>query len=258
MKRVFSYFKPNTLKVILCLLIKISGIIAELFIPILLSYILDTVVDSGTILDIVFYGFLMLVLSGLGFLGNCKANQIAAGIAKNVTVNLRKDLFTKIMSLSQAQVDSVTMPSLIARMSSDTYNIHQMCGMILRLGVRAPMLLIGGTLCTLFLDPMLTLIMVLILPLVVIVLYFTSKFGIPLYDNVQTKVDKMVLSIRENMTGIRVIKALSKEDYEKKRFDKVNKDLMDYELKSSIVMSTLNPAINIILNFTLPWTSFYS
>jgi ATP-binding cassette subfamily B protein len=251
MKRVFSYFRPNIFKVILCLFIKISGIVAELFIPILLSYILDTVVDTGTILEIALYGLLMIGLSGLGFLGNCKANQIAAGIAKSVSVNLRKDLFTKIMSLSQAQVDSVTMPSLIARMSSDTYNIHQMCGMILRLGVRAPMLLVGGTLCTLFLDTMLTLIMVLVLPLVVIVLYFTSKFGIPLYDTVQTKVDKMVLSLRENMTGIRVIKALSKEDYEKTRFNTVNKELMDYELKSSIVMSSLNPIINLILNFGL-------
>ena len=251
MKRVFSYFRPNIFKVILCLFIKISGIVAELFIPILLSYILDTVVDTGTILEIALYGLLMIGLSGLGFLGNCKANQIAAGIAKSVSVNLRKDLFTKIMSLSQAQVDSVTMPSLIARMSSDTYNIHQMCGMILRLGVRAPMLLVGGTLCTLFLDPMLTLIMVLVLPLVVIVLYFTSKFGIPLYDTVQTKVDKIVLSLRENMTGIRVIKALSKEDYEKTRFNIVNKELMDYELKSSIVMSSLNPIINLILNFGL-------
>ena len=251
MRRVISYFRPNLLKVILCLTIKISGVIAELFIPIILSYILDTVVETGTILDIVLYGLLMIVLSGLGFLGNCKANQIAAGVAKSVSVNLRKDLFTKIMSLSQSQVDSVTMPSLIARMSSDTYNIHQMCGMILRLGVRAPMLLIGGTVCTLFLDPMLTLIMVLILPLVVLVLYLTSKYGIPLYDKVQTKVDKMVLSIRENMTGIRVIKALSKEDYEKKRFNTVNKELMDYELKSSIVMSSLNPIINLILNFGL-------
>lgn len=251
MKRVLSYFRPNLLKVILCLTIKISGVIAELFIPILLSHILDVVVETGTILEIVLYGLLMVVLSGLGFLGNCKANQIAAGIAKSVSVNLRKDLFTKIMSLSQSQVDSVTMPSLVARMSSDTYNIHQMCGMILRLGVRAPMLLVGGTVCTLFLDPMLTLVMVLVLPLVVIVLYLTSKFGIPLYSKVQTKVDNMVLALRENMTGIRVIKALSKEDYEKNRFNAVNKELMDYELKSSVIMSTLNPTINIILNFGL-------
>lgn len=251
MKRVISYFRPNLIKVILCLTIKISGVIAELFIPILLSHILDVVVDTGTIKDIILYGLLMILLSGLGFLGNCKANQIAAKIAKSVSVNLRKDLFSKIMSLSQAQVDNVTMPSLVARMSSDTYNIHQMCGMILRLGVRAPMLLIGGTVCTLFLDPVLTLIMVLILPLVVLALYFTSKYGIPLYSNVQTKIDDMVLALRENMTGIRVIKALSKEDYEMKRFNTVNKELMNYELKSSIVMSSLNPIISLILNFGL-------
>ena len=232
---------------LLCLLIKISGVVVELFIPILLSHILDVVVVSGTILEIVLYGILMIILSALGFLGNCKANQIAAGIAKNVSVNLRKDLFTKIMSLSQSQVDDVTMPSLVARMSSDTYNIHQMCGMILRMGVRAPILLIGGTIATLFLDPMLTLVMLLMFPLVIIALYLTSKYGIPLFSNVQTAIDKMVLVIRENMSGIRVIKALSKEDYEKNRFNKVNKEVMEYELKSGYTMATLSPIINVLL-----------
>ncbi|MBR2138859.1 MAG: ABC transporter ATP-binding protein [Bacilli bacterium] len=251
MKRILNYFKPNIFRVILCLFIKITGVILELFIPIVLSHILDVVVVTGTITDIVWYGVLMLLLSAGGFLGNCKANQIAAGLAKGVTLNLRKDLFTKIMSLSAEQIDNVTMPSLVARMSSDTYNIHQMCGMILRLGVRAPMLLIGGTIATLFLDPMLTLIMLLILPLVAVVLYFTSKIGIPLYSSVQTSIDQMVLTLRENMSGVRVIKALSKEDYEKKRFDKVNSEVMKYELKSSNTMATLNPIINLILNFGL-------
>ena len=251
MKRILNYFKPNIFRVILCLFIKITGVILELFIPIVLSHILDVVVVTGTIGDIALYGLLMILLSAGGFIGNCKANQIAAGLARNVTINLRKDLFTKIMSLSAEQIDEVTMPSLVARMSSDTYNIHQMCGMILRLGVRAPMLLIGGTVATLFLDPMLTLIMIMILPLVAIVLYITSKIGIPLYSSVQTSIDKMVLTLRENMSGARVIKALSKEDYEKTRFNTVNKELMDYELKSSIVMSSLNPIINLILNFGL-------
>ena len=251
MNRVINYFKPQIIKVLLCLFIKISGVVVELFIPILLSHILDVVVDTGTILEIVIYGVLMIILSGLGFLGNCKANQIAAGIAKNVSINLRKDLFTKIMSLSQAQVDDVTMPSLVARMSSDTYNIHQMCGMILRMGVRAPILLIGGTIATLFLDPMLTIVMLLMFPLVILALYFTSKYGIPLFSKVQTAIDKMVLVIRENMSGIRVIKALSKDDYEKGRFNTINKEVMNYELKSSTVMATLNPVINLILNVGL-------
>lgn len=251
MKRILNYFKPNIFRVILCLFIKITGVILELFIPIVLSHILDVVVVTGTIGDIALYGLLMILLSAGGFIGNCKANQIAAGLARNVTINLRKDLFTKIMSLSAEQIDEVTMPSLVARMSSDTYNIHQMCGMILRLGVRAPMLLIGGTVATLFLDPMLTLIMIMILPLVAVVLYITSKIGIPLYSSVQSSIDKMVLTLRENMSGARVIKALSKEDYEKERFNKVNQEVMKYELKSSNTMATLNPMINIILNFGL-------
>ena len=251
MKRILNYFKPNIFRVILCLFIKITGVILELFIPIVLSYILDVVVVTGTIIHIALYGLLMILLSAGGFIGNCKANQIAASLARNVTINLRKDLFTKIMSLSAEQIDEVTMPSLVARMSSDTYNIHQMCGMILRLGVRAPMLLIGGTIATLFLDPMLTVIMIMILPLVAIVLYITSKIGIPLYSSVQTSIDKMVLTLRENMSGARVIKALSKEDYEKERFNKVNQEVMKYELKSSNTMTTLNPMINIILNFGL-------
>lgn len=210
MKRVFSYFKPLLLKVILCLLIKISGVIIELFIPILLSHILDVVVKEGTMLDIVLYGLLMIICSLGGFFGNCKANQIAARIARNVSINLRKDLFEKIMTLSASTVDEVTIPSLVARMSSDTYNIHQMCGMILRLGVRAPMLLIGGTVATLFLDPMLTLVILATFPFVIGILYLISKTSIPLFTKLQQAIDQMVQTIRETMTGIRVIKALSK------------------------------------------------
>ncbi len=251
MKRVFSYFKPLLLKVILCLLIKISGVIIELFIPILLSHILDVVVKEGTMLDIVLYGLLMIICSLGGFFGNCKANQIAARIARNVSINLRKDLFEKIMTLSASTVDEVTIPSLVARMSSDTYNIHQMCGMILRLGVRAPMLLIGGTVATLFLDPMLTLVILATFPFVIGILYLISKTSIPLFTKLQQAIDQMVQTIRETMTGIRVIKALSKEDYENGRFNRINQNVINYELKSSNVMANLNPSINLILNFGL-------
>lgn len=251
MKRVLNYFRPLYLKVILCLIIKISGVIIELLIPILLSYILDEVVKEKTIIDIILYGLLMILCSLGGFLGNCKANQIAAGIAKSVSINLRKDLFEKIMTLSTKTIDEITIPSLVARMSSDTYNIHQMCSMILRLGVRAPMLLVGGTIATLFLDPMLTLVMLGTFPFVIITLYLISKTSLPIFTNVQLSIDQMVQTVRETMTGIRVIKALSKEDYEKERFKKINQKVIDYELKSSNVMANLNPSINLILNFGL-------
>lgn len=251
MKRILRYFKPYKLRVALCLLIKITGIVMELFIPILLAHIIDDVVPNSSIKVIVLYGLLMVVASFLGFMGNCKANQIAAGIARNISINLRHDLFTKIMSLSSSQIDEVTIPSLVTRMSSDTYNVHQMLATILRLGVRAPVLLIGGTIATLILDYAVALVIIATLPVVFLILYLISKIGLPLFSKVQKSIDNMVLSIRESMTGIRVIKALSKEDFEKKRFDKINKDVINYELKSSNAMAVINPLVNFILNIGL-------
>lgn len=251
MKRILRYFKPYKLRVALCLLIKITGIVMELFIPILLAHIIDDVVPNSSIKVIVLYGLLMVVASFLGFMGNCKANQIAAGIARNISINLRHDLFTKIMSLSSSQIDEVTIPSLVTRMSSDTYNVHQMLATILRLGVRAPVLLIGGTIATLILDYAVALVIIATLPIVFLILYLISKIGLPLFSKVQKSIDNMVLSIRESMTGIRVIKALSKEDFEKKRFDKINKDVINYELKSSNAMAIINPLVNLILNIGL-------
>lgn len=251
MQKILKYYKPYIFKVLICLIIKISGIVMELLIPILLSYLLDTVVPNKSMGEIVFYGFLMIGAACLGFLGNCKANQRAAYIAKTITISLRQDLFRKIMSLSERQIDEITLPSLVARMSSDTYNIHQMLAMLLRLGVRAPILFFGGMIATLFLDPILTLVIVATLPLVGLLLYLISKISISLFTDVQKAIDKMVLSLRENITGIRVIKALSKEDYEKGRFDAINKNVIKYELKSSSIMTALNPCINLILNIGL-------
>lgn len=251
MKRILSYFKPYRLRVVLCLIIKITGITMELLIPILLAHIIDDVVPNSSIQAVVMYGLLMILASFLGFMGNCKANQLAAGIARNISINLRHDLFTKIMSLSSSQIDEVSIPSLVTRMSSDTYNVHQMLATILRLGVRAPVLLIGGTIATLILDYVVALVIIAILPIVFLILYLISKVGLPLFSKVQKSIDSMVLSIRESMTGIRVIKALSKEDYEKKRFDRINKDVINYELKSSNTMATINPLVNLILNVGL-------
>ena len=172
-------------------------------------------------------------------------------VAKCVTENLRNDLFMKVESLDSSQIDEITMPSLISRLSNDTYNVHQMVGMIQRLGVRAPILLIGGIIVTFTLDKVLTLVLLLTLPFIIFFTILISKLGIPLFKKVQESIDIMVKVIRENISGIRVIKALSKMDYEQKRFQKINKQVMDYELSSGYTMAFLNPLINIFLNIGL-------
>ena len=123
------------------------------------------------------------------------------------------------------------------RLTSDTYNIHQMIGMMQRLGVRAPILLLGGVLVTLTLEPVLTLVLLAVLPLIGFVIWRISKKGIPLYGELQKAVDRLIRSVREKASGIRVIKALSKEAYEKERFEMCIRDRKDpMELYCNLIL----------------------
>lgn len=254
MRKILPYLKNLKLRLTLELTIKIIGTLMDLAIPYVLTYIIDEVIPVTTkenFTDILWYGLLMVLFSIIGVGFNILANQSASYVAKQVTTGLRHDLFTKVQTLSNNQIDELTMPSIISRLSSDTYNVHQMVGMMQRIGVRAPILLIGGIIVTLTLDPVLTLILLIALPLIVLATVVVSKLGIPLFNKVQTSIDNMIRVIRENISGVRVIKALTKMDYEKNRFQKVNKEVMDYELKSGYTMTSLNPIINVLLNLGL-------
>ena len=118
-------------------------------------------------------------------------------------------------------------------MTSDTYNIHHAINMMQRMGVRAPMIIIGGLFITATLDPVLTLVLAGTLPFVIAVVVLVSKKGVPLYAKVQQLIDVLVRTLREDVAGIRVIKALSKTEYEKKRFEKANIAVSNQELKAS-------------------------
>lgn len=251
MKTIIKYIKPYLGRMSLGLLIKVVGTLMDLAIPYLLSYIIDNIIETGNWKGVCFYGAIMIICAIIGFTGNVLANRMASKVAKLVTTDLRHDLFSKTENLSYRQIDQVTIPSLISRLSSDTYNVHQMVGMMQRIGVRAPILLIGGIIVTFTLDVKLALILMATLPLIVIIVFIITKTGIPLYTDVQKSIDELTRTIRENASGARVIKALSKKDYEKEKFSKVNKHVFDVEIKSGIVMSKLNPLVNLVLNLGL-------
>ncbi len=251
MKMVFKYLKPYLGRMSIGLLIKIVGTVMDLAIPFLLTHIVDNVIKNKDINEVLLYGLLMIVCAFIGFIGNVTANRMASKVSMSVTRDLRHDLFAKIESLSFKQMDEVTIPSLISRLSSDTYNVHQMIGMIQRMGVRAPILLIGGIVITFTLNTTLALILLATLPLIALVTFTITKKGVPLYTSVQKSVDNLIRSVRENASGARVIKALSKGEYEKEKFAKVNKEVFDVEMKSGMTMARLNPTINLILNFGL-------
>lgn len=248
MDRVFRYLKPYYGQMTRGLIIKIAGTFADLGLPWVLAYILDDIIPYGKVSYILFWGGIMVLLAIAARMLNIIANRMASKVARNSVQAIRHDTFERITNLSGAQVDQFTVPSLISRMTTDTYNVHQVIGMMQRLGVRAPIILVGGIVLTSTLDPVLTLILVATLPLLGLLVYLISKKGIPMYTKVQASVDKMVQTIRENISGIRVIKALSKTEYEIQRFRKVNDEVIGNEIKAASIMALSSPIMNLILN----------
>ena len=243
MKWVISYLKPLRIRMAIGFIIKVTGTVAELFIPFLLTHILENVIIKENIKIIVLYGALMAMCALIAGLGNIIANRMAAKVTMIFASQMRRDLFSKTLYLSTRATDKFTIPSLEARITTDTYNVQNFVGMMQRMGVRAPFLLIGGIGITLVMDKILALVMIATLPIIFVVVYGISRKGVPLYEEVQRSVD-----VREDAQGIRVIKALSKNDYENRRYDKVNKALCKEETKAGTIMGVVNPIMTMLMN----------
>lgn len=228
--------------------IKVSGTVAELFLPYILTHILDNVIVTLAVEKVVYYGVIMIICAALACIGNITANRMAAKVSKDFSKKMRKDLFAKTLYLSASDTDRFTIPSLESRITSDTYNVHNFVSMMQRMGVRAPILLIGGMCISFFMDPKLALVMLATLPFIFVTVYSISRNGVPLYTKVQKSVDKMVRVVREDTQGIRVIKALSKNDYENRRYDAVNLALSKDERRAGTIMGSVNPIMMLLMN----------
>lgn len=228
--------------------IKFIGTIMDLLIPWILAYMIDEVVPTQSIRLVFLWGVLMIVCAFFAVTGNILANRFASRVAELSMETIRHDLFAKISCLSCRQVNEFTESSLVSRLTSDTYNLHNAIGMMQRLGVRAPILLIGGIIVTMTLDVSLSLVLVALLPFMGILVYLVSRKGIPMYTRQQEAVDVLIRKVRENVTGIRVIKALSKSEYEKRTFGEINAEVVHREKKAAMTMGITNPVMNFILN----------
>ncbi len=248
MRLILKYLRPLFGRMSFGLSIKSIGTLVELAIPYILSYILKNVVTQQSIALIVAWGMAMVGCSVFACVFNIWANRLAAGVARDFSERLRNDLFGRTIDLSAAQTDSFTVASLESRITTDTYNVHGFVNMMQRMGVRAPIMLIGGIAITLVMDSYLALSMLAVLPFIFITVYFISKKGVPLYTRVQSSVDKMIGVVREDAQGIRVIKALSKERYEHLRYDKANSALVRDEKRAGITMGLVNPVMTLLMN----------
>ena len=248
MRFLGKYLSPFKKKIALGLTIKVLGTVVELFLPLILTHILENVIGEMNITRVILFGALMIFCALTACVSNIIANRMASRVSRDFSERMRMDLFERIMYLSAKDTDRFTIPSLESRVTTDTYNVHNFVGMMQRMGVRAPILLVGGMIISFIMDPFLSLVMLATFPLIFITVYSISKRGVPLYSGVQKSVDSMVRVVREDAQGIRVIKALSKNDYENRRYDKVNARLSADERRAGTIMGIVNPVMTLLMN----------
>ena len=248
MKTLWTYIKPKMKMMSLGFGIKFTGTVIELLLPWLLAVILNQYAPVHDWAMTWRLGLLMLLCSGLALAANVTANRLATKTARDIIYRLRQDLFTKVLNLSCRQADELTEPSLISRLTSDTYNVYRMLDRMQRMGVRAPIMLFGGVAITMAIEPVLTLILLAILPILATVVWQVSRRGTRRYEKTQEALDSLIRRAQESMAGIRVIKALSKDEYEKSCFDQINKEVVQTEKQATLLMNITGPVMNFLLN----------
>lgn len=248
MKMIFRYMGKYIKPIMFGMFLKLCATVAELMIPYVLEYLIDEIVPLEDVAQIILWGGIMIFVAFLCWQFNKNANHCAVKNAHNVSYDARKDLFDKTMHLSGAQFDAFGLPSLTSRMTSDSYNVQSFTQSFQTLCVRAPIMLVGGIIVTMTMDPVLSGILCVMLPLLLVVVVTVSRRGIPLYHKVQERLDDVVRIMRENITGIRVVKALCRMDYESDRFHQYNDKMTAADVKASTVMAIPGPFMQICLN----------
>lgn len=251
MKLIFRYMGRYRAAVLLAMGIKLAGTMTELLLPYILEYMIDDVVPAGSLPRVVLWGLLMFAAAVVCRQLNVLANRRTVDNAHRISYDVRQDLFVKTANLPGSAFDELGLPSLISRMTSDSYNVQSAVQQLQSMCVRAPMLLLGGMVMTLAMDLPLAMILVVMLPVLLAVVFFVCAKGIPMYNTVQKRLDSVVRIMRENITGIRVVKALSKADYEKRRFAVANREMTNCDIKASTVMAIPGPLMQLCLNVGL-------
>ena len=237
---------------------KLIEAIFEVIVPLIMAAIVDNGIKGNMGKGYVYKMGGVLIL--LGVLGLCFAlicQYLASKASQSVGTVMRNDMFRHINSLSHAELDRLGTPSLITRLTNDINQVQQAVAMFIRLVVRAPFIVIGSAIMAMSIDLKLSVIFVIIIPLVVLVLYLIMSRSIKYYKVIQKKLDRISLVTREGLSGVRVIRAFSRQDTEQKRFDEANDDYLDISLRVGRLSALLNPLTYVILNLAIAAIVWY-
>ena len=248
MKRWFKYIKPYWVYFVLGPLCMIVEVIGEVFIPKLYSQIINNGVNNQNVGYIVGMAALMVGVSVLMLLGGVGGAYFGAKASVNFGADLRQDLYNKVQKYSFANIDKFQTGSLVTRLTNDVTQMQNMVNMLLRMCLRAPGMMIGAIIMAVNMNARLALILAVIMPFMIIVLFFLIKYAFPKFGIMQTKLDALNTNVQESITNIRVVKSFVREDHQRKTFAKANKDLKDTGISAMNVMIIMMPLMMLFMN----------
>lgn len=248
MNKVLAYLKKYWYFAVLSPLFMILEVSMDLVQPSLMSRIVDDGITQGNISLIVELGIQMLIFTIVGCCGGVLSGVFGNLAAQNFSNDLRKDAFSKVMKMSFQQTDKFTIGSLVTRLTNDITACQDFVGMALRMMVRTLMQFVGGIVMVLSINATFGYILLFTLPIQIVVIILVLRKGAPLFSVVQGKLDRVNSVVQENVSGARVVKAYTREDYEYARFCRANDDLVSTNLRVQKLMALLVPILSILMN----------
>lgn len=251
MKLMFHYLKEKRALALAGAGMKLVSTIVLLLIPFTVEHVIDDVVPSGSAARVLLWGAVMAALAAAERWLNLWSSQMAVKVARAGTLKMRQELFDRAITLSGAQADRFGLPSLTARLTTDIYNIQGFLELMTTFCVRAPTLVLGSLLLTLIMDPGLAVILCVVAPVMIAAVAVVSWKGIPLYDRVRVSADGAGRILRENVTGVRVVRALSRQEHETDRFEAASGELERRDRRAGNIMALPGPVTALCLNIGL-------
>ena len=250
MIKLYRYLKPYVWYIVFVLILVFIQTLSDLYLPTLMSHIVDTGIVNGDTKYIMKLGGFMLLIAAGGTICSITASLLSSKASMGLGQILREKVFTRVESYSLNEFDKLGTSTLITRTTNDITQIQQVTVMILRMMVSAPLMCIGGIIMALSKDKGLTLVLLVSIPLLAIVIFIVAAKGIPLFKLMQIKLDKLNLVLREGLTGMRVIRAFNRGEYQSERFEEANFDLTENAIRVNKIMAIMMPIIMLAMNLT--------
>lgn len=248
MLKLLRYLKPYKWLALMGPIFMFIEVAMELLQPRFMARIIDKGIAQGDLRCIWVTSAIMLGTTAVGMLGGVGCTIFASMAAQYFGTDLREALFSKVLGLSFAETNRFSTASMITRLTQDVQQVQQMIGMSLRMLVREPLMLIGGISMALHIHPKLAIVIAVLIPPLVILVLIIFKYSRPMFMSVQTKTDALNAVLQENLTGVRVVKAFVREEYENEKFGDANKTLADQNIRTARFMSGMMPAMMFLMN----------